>query len=817
MQASLRLEEINQDIRYGWRIFSRTPGFTAIVVLTLALGIGANTAIFSIIHAVLLRSLPYKDPSRLVAVWDRSTHATGTSKRFNAYTDLLAYRDGNHSFVQLAGANWAIDSQVMSGRGAARDVAAVWVTENLFRLLGAAPAMGRTFVPEDVNRGCAVILSDAFWRKALGGESGIVGKSIRLDDQSCDVLGVMPQSFEFYPEQTQVWTLITSSSAIARNPNYHGIFILGRLKPGVPMEAVLPQLKVLHKQAHLKDRHARGSEPQIFPLEEEFTWLAGRNLRLSLLVLLAAVVAVLLIACVNVANLLLGRSLGRQKELAIRAALGSRRGRLLRQLLTESLLLSLSAAVVGGALATAAVRYFRALNPISMPVGKPVEVNLPVLAFTAGLTVLTALIFGLIPAWKGSQIDLNDALKSSGRSASLSPAKQRIGRALVVFEVMISLVLLAGAGLLIQSVLRFTTAPLGFATDQVVILTLSLPPLSYATPEQRIRYYDRVEERLTELPDVHGFALTSAIPSIGGPTGVLSVDGRPEAENAPNDTGEEFLSAQYFRFFRVPLQRGREFTEADRAQTDPVAIVNDALVREYFRHEDPMGKQLRFRGSGKTESLRVVGVVRDEKHFSNMQEMSFVASPLIYRPLRQDAPTQVFVLIRGAGNASRLEAVVQKELAGLDPAVPVYDVDTLQHFVFHFTAYPQFRAVLLGGFAGLALLLAVVGLYGVLSQFVEQRTQEIGLRVALGAQPGDVLTMILRGGMLLTGAGIALGLLAAWALTRFLSSLLYGVGSTDLLTFAGVSLVLAAAASVAMYVPARRAAKVNPIKALRHE
>lgn len=819
MQGRQWLEEIGQDARYGWRSFSRAPSVALVLVVTLALAIGANTAIFSIVYAVLLRPLPYKEASRLVAVWDRQIAVSGDSKLPNVYRDLQVYRTGAHSFEDLAGAIWAVDPEVMSGHGSARDVFAVPVTANFFDLLGAQATLGRTFEPEDVNRGCAVVLSNQFWRSTFGSERALIGTSIHIGDQSCDVVGVMPADFAFIPEETDLWKLVTVTSAMAREPNRHGIGIFGRLKPGVTLPSALSELKVLHKLAHVEDRHASGSEPQVLPLAREFRSLSGTDLRFNLLVLFAAVIAVLMIACVNVANLLFGRSLKRQKELAIRAALGSRRARLLRQLLTENLLLSLCAAVLGSFLAMAVVRYFRALDPVTLPPGAPVAVNLPVLAFTAALSVLTTVVFGFVPAWRASQTDLNDVLKASGgRGYSSSRSGQRVSRGLVILEVMLSLVLLISAGLLIRSTIEFAAAPLGFATERIVAMSLTLPPASYATPVERLAFYRRVTDKLEELPEIQGSTLTSAIPSIGGSaSGVLSVEGRAEAANAPNDTREQFVSSKYFHFFRIPLLRGREFVAGDRLASQAVTVVNEALVRRYFPNEDPIGKHLRFRGALKTEWLQVVGVVRNEKHYNTVREMSWITSPLIYRPLAQDPPAQIHVLVHAARDAGATGSVVQRQLAELDPAVPVFGVQTLEHFLSQFTLYPQFRAALLGGFAGLALLLAVVGLYSVLSQLVEQRTQEIGVRVALGAQRNDVLRLVLRRGMLLTGIGLSLGLFSAWAVTRFLASLLYGVESTDPVTFAAVSLVILAAAFAAMYVPARRAAKLDPIKALRNE
>lgn len=818
MQAWRPLEELQQDLRYGWRNFFKTPGFTAILLLTLALGIGANTAVFSIIHPILLRSLPYKESERLYAIWDEDPRLATPIKRFNVYSDLQTYQSLAHSFTEVAGANWAVDPQVMTGHGPAREVYAVPVTANFFSFLGATAEAGRTFGADDVNRGCAVVLSHSFWESALGAATNIIGASLQLDAQSCDVLGVMPRSFAFLPpDGADAWTLITSTSPIERDPNRHNMGVFVRLRSGVTIPAAVSELRHLHEQAHVADRHARNNAPQMFPLREEFTSLSGTDLRLSLLVLFAAVIAVLLIACVNTANLLLGRSLRRQRELAVRAALGCSRVRLLRQLLTENLMLAMAAAVLGCALAAGAVRYFRAVEPVTLPPGAVVEVNLPVLAFTAILSLLTVVLFGFVPAWRGSRTDLNEVLKANGRANFGDRSKQLLGRGLVVFEVMLSLVLLAGAGLLIRSVVEFTSAPLGFKTAGIATMSLSLPPLSYPTPKQRLNFYQRVRQRLSELPDVRGYTLTTSIPSVGGVvSGALSVEGRPEPDDNSATAREEIVGDGYFRFFQIPLLRGREFAEADTSGP-PVALVNETLVREYFPHEDPIGKHLHFRALAHTESLLIVGVVRNEKHYDRIREMSWISSPMIYRSVWQEPPTEVHVLVSGVGDANRLGAMVQKELAALDATVPVFYLETLDHFLNHFTAYPKFRAVLLGGFAGLALLLAVVGLYGVLSELVDQRTTEIGVRVALGAQHSDVLKLVLRGGMLLTGAGICLGIFTAWGLTRFLSSLLYGVGSTDLPTFATVSAVLAAAALSAMYLPARRAVKTNPNKALRYE
>ena len=809
-----------EDVRYGLRIFQRAPGFTAIAVFTLALGIGANTAIFSIVQAVLLRPLPYRDAGRLVAVWDREAQAKGVSKLFDAYRDLEIYQQHSHSLEQTGGATWARGDSLMTGRGPAQYLFAIPVSADFFSLLGVEPALGRTFNKNDLNLACAVVLANGSWQRKLGGRANIVGQTLRLDDRACLVTGVMPAAFDFYPtDAAAMWSLVTYADPMAKDPDHSSIGIFARLKPGETIEKAQAELRLLHRQYHQGDPHGAETEPVVYPLQAEFTWLTGRNLRLSLLVLLAAVGAVLLIACVNVANLLLGRSLARQKELAIRAALGSGRGRMLQQLLTEALLLSISAAALGAFLAMAAVQWLRAANPIQMPPANRVEVNAGVLAFTAMLSILTTVLCGLGPAWRASRIDLHEMLKAHGRASAQGRSRHAVGKVLVVAEVMLSLMLLAGAGLLIQSVARFASAPLGFSPDRLLTMSISLPSTTYATNGQRIRFLNQVTESLRAISEAQSAALTSALP-VRGVQGfsVLEVKGRATpVPSAPHDVGGASVSPQYFSVVRLPLQRGRLFDSADQEQTQPVAIVNEALAEKYFANEDPIGQHIRYFG-GTDPWLIIVGVVANEKRSTVYQEMSWVETPTVYRPITQQAPSSSHVLIRTATSAGRVGDIVRKLVAAIDPSVPVADVRTMQQILDkEYLAYPRFWALLLGAFAALALLLAAVGLYGVLAQMVAQRTQEIGVRMALGARTTDVLAATMKEGMLLVGAGVALGLGGTWLLTRFLAALLYGVQAMDPLILAGVSGVLILASLLAIYIPARRAAGVDPMVALRYE
>lgn len=815
------LERLKQDFVYALRTFARTPGFTAVVILTLALGIGATTAMFSIVNAVLLHPLPYKNPDRLVIIWENSLHNPKAPPFFDSYRDFQTWKHAS-SFERLAPATWATGSAILTGAGPARGVLAMPVGINFFQLLGVAPQFGRTFQPDDLHRSCTVVVSHRFWRKAFGGQKNAVGTQIGLNRTACTIVGVMPQGFTFYPDAASMWRLITPDSKIGQDPDHASVAVFGLLKPGISIQRAQEEIRRLFKNVHRHDPGGISKLPSVHPLAQEFDYLSGPSLRRSIIVLFGAVVFVLLIACVNIANLLFGRSLARQKELAVRAALGSGRRRLIRQLLTESLLLSSAGAAFGVLLAIAAVHAFRALNPIRMPPGVPVSVNLWVLGFTAILAVATALLFGLVPALRASRVDVMDALKAGGRTASFSPAARLFGKALVAAEVMLSLALLAGAGLLIESVNRLASVPLGFRTDHVVATSLSLLPWSYAKAGQRARFYGEVLDRAGRLPGVTSAALASSIPLTQHRHGVdaLAIEGRPrpDSKTASRDVGEVSISPGYFRVMDVPLERGRAFGNFDRPKSPAVAIVNQALVREYFPHENPIGKHIQV-GESKAQRpwLTIVGIVGDEKDQNFFHQMAWEDIPFVFRPLSQAPPFGVSLVLRTPKDEAALGAAVRKQVAAIDPSVPVGQAITMNQQLSKRLAYPRFRAIVLGAFAALALLLAVVGLYGVLSQSIAQRTREFGIRMALGAQRGDVLALVIRQGMLLTIAGLAAGLAAALVLTRFLSAFLFGIKPTDPWTMAAVSLLLLLVAFLAIWIPARRAAKTDPMTTLRNE
>jgi putative ABC transport system permease protein len=813
-----------QDFRYAARVLRKSPGFTAVVVLTLTLAIGIDTAMFSIVQAVLLRPLPYKDSARLVAIWGRGVRETGMSKIFDSYRDYEAWKRDARGFEQMAAATWAVGGQILTGSGTARTILSIPVSADFFALLGRAPVVGRTFDLDvgkrgDLSRGdsgCSVVLDYGFWRSQFGARKDIAGKAIDLDDRACTVTGVMPPDFTFYPAAANMWKRITPSL----HPEELPVGVFARLKAGVSIERAQAEVSAISRRLHSKDPGGIQSEPVVYPLQGEFTWLAGRNLRASLFVLLGAAGAVLLIACVNVASLLLGRSLARQREMAIRSALGSGRWRIIRQLLTEALLLSSAGAVCGFLLAALLVQWFRIANPVELPPGASVELNPQVLGFTAALAVLTALFFGVVPAWTASRFDLNAIMKTAGRGVSHGVARHALGKLFVIAQVTCSVALLAGAGLLIESVWRMARAPMGFRVDGLLTMPVSLPRTGYAQPERRTAFYARMLRDVSSLPGLDEAALATQLPPALGDSNVIAVEGRPAPTTATavHDGAEVSISPDYFRVMDVPLLRGRVFREGDLSPGQPVAIVNESLAREYFPGEDPIGKRVWIGPDEKTRPwLTIIGVVADESHTTVYREMNWVRGATLFRAVAQSAPAALSLILSTPRAAPGIVAAVRSRIGAIDPAVPAGVIETMRARIDKPLAYPRFRAILLGAFAAMALLLAAVGIYGVLSQSVAQRTREIGVRMALGAEPRQVLRLVVSQGMALVVLGIALGIGAMLYLGPLLESLLYGVGAGDPTMLSLVSCVLLGAALVAVFAPARRAARVHPIEALREE
>jgi predicted permease len=806
-----------QDLRFGFRTLRKNPGFTYIAVFTLAVAIGASTAVFGIVDAVLLRALPYKNADRLVAVWCSEIGQRGT-KIFASYSDFEEFHAHSHSFDGLAALTWARAGEILTWNGSPHEVLAIPASADFFSLLGASAERGRVFGPEDLQNGCTVVLAHSFWQTELGAP-GIVGAALALNGKPCTVAGVMPRGFDFYPKQTSLWTLITPDSQFSKEPVNSPVGIFGRLKPGVTTAGAENELVGLHRRV-IQESSAGSWVAQITPivrdLREEFTWMAGRNLHTALLILSAAVTLLLLIACLNVANLLLGRCVERQRELAVRCALGSGRSRLIRQLFTESILISILGTLIGILIAVAAVRYFKSVNVVELPPGNPVAVNSEVLGFAIFLTALTALLFGLFPAWRASQVDLNEVLKKAGRSSTAH--KYRTSQLLVVGQVMLSTMLLGGAGLMIQSLLRLGSVPLALRPDHVLTAQVALPPPAYAKLSQRSLLFQNLIAHLGTLPGVDEVALCSSVLGYeSGHSSELSVAGKAVIENLEAVNREE-ISNDYFRVLGIRLLQGRPFDSRDREEAQPVAIVNDQMVRLYFHNEAPLGKQIKLaKLTDKAPWLTIVGVVGNEKRSTVYQEMGYVEPALVYLPVNQASATSMFLVMRVAGSPMGLSPVLQREISSLDRNVAAYDIRTMSTRYSEFLAQPRFRAALMGILATLTLVLAAIGIYGVLSQLVSQRNHEIGIRVALGASRRDVLRLVVGRGLVITVVGLGIGIVGTIAFTRFLAGLLFGIKSTDPLTFAAVSLLFCGVAFVACYIPARRAIHVDPIVALRYE
>jgi putative ABC transport system permease protein len=812
------LAELLQDLRYAIRLFRRSPGFAFIAVTILALGIGANTAMFSIIHAVLLRPLPYDSPDRLVAVWSRIIAQPNDMPVFTSYRDFQEWRRHSRSLAQVEACTWATPGQTMIWEGKAERVLPIPVSAGFFSMLGVRPIHGRGFDRNDLRAACTVVLSEPFWKDRLGGSPGIVERSLMLDDRACTVVGVMPRSFEFYPRQAELWTLITPQSLYERDPLNSSIGVFARLRPGVDIATARAELMALHS-AVVREAPA-GSwvgdvEPIINPLQAEFTFLSGGNLRTGLLVLFGAVVCVLLIACVNVANLQLARSAERARELAIRAALGSGRSRLIRQLIAESLMLASAGAVLGAALAFAAVAWFRSASPVELPPGSSVTVSAQVLLFTAAIAIAAGLFSGLLPAWKASRIDLNDVMKEATRGGTAGRASHRITNTFIVAQVALSLTLLAAAGLLIQSIARLSAVPLGFRTDHLLTAKLSWADSADEKPGARAAWLDELSSRLRGRPGIDAIGAFS----VAQMNAAVAVAGGAPPTSEIGDATVENISEDYLAVMSIRLIRGRRFLASDRADSTPVAIVNEALVSRYFRGSDPIGRQIRIGGPGtRAPWLTIVGIAGNVRDFYLFNEMAYeAASPLVFLPLRQAVTNNLQLALPFRGSTSDVTSALRADVAALDPGVPLHDVQTMEQQISQALAHPRFRAALLGGFAGLALLLAAIGIYGTLSESVSQRTREIGIRMALGAARHDVLRLVIRRELILTVAGIVLGVAAAVSVTRLLTSMLYGVTPTDPATLLTVLVMLSAVVALACYVPARRATRVDPIVALRDE
>jgi putative ABC transport system permease protein len=791
----------------------RNPGFTIVSVIALALGIGANVAIFSVVNGVLLRPLPFKNPDRLMMI--RETKLPQFPEFAVASGNFLDWKKQNTVFERLVAFKGS--SLNLIGTGDPERLHGLNVTEGFFAMLGAQPQLGRDFLLEEdqPGRSNVVILSHGLWQRRFGADPKILNQSITLSGQSYTVIGVMPGTFRFgrAEDQIDLWTPMAFTAQDAQNHGGHSVAAIGQLKAGITLDQASSEMSTIAGRLAVQYPEANtGWNVKLIPLLE----FSVRSIKPALIVLLVAVAFVLLIACANVANLLLARAAGRQKEIATRTALGAGRWRIVRQLLTESLLLSLLGGAVGLMLAKWGTDLLLTMAPADLPRMDNVSLDGRALAFTAAITFLTGLIFGLVPALQASKPNLNETMKDAGRGSTEGGRRKLIRSTLVVLEVASALVLLVGAGLMIKSFWRLQEVDPGFNPDNAITASVSLPKQKYPEEAKQVSFFQQLIERVGALPGVQAAGASHVVPMTGEDFVLaFEIDGRPPLQpGVTQSTNYYSVSADYFKAMGIPLRRGRLFTTRDTKDSPRVALINETMAQKIFPDEDPIGKRITFDDRAKNpEWYEIVGIVGDVKQYGLDQPTTMQT----YEPYTQQTLPYMTLVVRTTGDPTNLSAAIRSEILKLDKEQPASNIKTLNEFFSTSIAQQRFSMVLLGVFAAVALVLAAVGIYGVLSYAVTQRTHEIGIRMALGAGRRDVLRLVVGRGMLLSLIGVAGGLVAAFAVTRLMASLLFGVTATDAVTFASVAGVLLAVALMACYIPARRATKVDPLVALRYE
>jgi putative ABC transport system permease protein len=806
------MDHLVNDVRYAIRSLLKRPGFTLIAVATLALGIGANSVIFSAINALLLKPLPIPDQDRVVAVWDKNV-SRGVERNEATMANYLDWKSQNQSFEHLGLYRWW--SANLTGLETPERLQGFLVTSSFFDVTNVKPIMGRTFLEEENRPGkdAVVVLTHGLWQRRFGSDPNIVNKTVTMNGVVRTVVGIMPPRFN-YPKGAEAYAPIALTPELMRNREFHTYLVVGRLKPGVTLQNAQADLDTIAGRLEKQYPESNtGLGANIFPIVADTV----RLYQTALWVLMGAVGFVLLIACANVANLMLARASGRQKEIALRSALGASRWRILRQLMTESLIVALIGGVLGVALAYWGINLLRAANPGEAAQYAPgwdqLGINLPVLGFTVLISLVSGVIFGLVPSWQTSKPDLNHALKDGGRQVSGGP--HRLRSSLVVFEVALSLVLLVGAGLLVRSFLSLLKTNPGFNGDSILTMRFALPSIKYKDRPARAAFYKDLVQRVNGLSGVETAGLVSDIP-LGGSNSsdVFLIEGAPEpAPGQENEGRIRVCTPDYFQAMGISVLKGRGFNEFDKVGNTPVVIVNESFAKTYWPSGDAIGKRMRFVGPvAENPWKEVVGIVTDVKH-----ELNLPVTTDYYLPHAQESWSSMVLVAKTKVEPSSMIGPIKQQLWSMDKDQPVYDIKTMDQVKAISVTLYSFSSVMLAIFAGVALLLASIGIYGVMAFAVTQRTHEIGVRMALGARAGDVLGMIVKNGMKLALVGVALGLAGSWALTRFIAKLLVGVPPTDLVTFGAVSVFLLLAALLACYVPARRATKVDPLEALRYE
>lgn len=812
------IADLRQDLRYGSRMLRKNPAFTLVAVLTLALGIGANTAIFSVVSGVLLRPLPYSSPERLVQFWETNP-LKGWTQATVAPANLFDWQEQNQSFEDIAAymgsdtKEAGMSNLFLTGEGEPERVRGLHVTGNLFSVLGVSAARGRTFTPEETLAGNhrVAVLSHDLWLRRFGGDPSIVDQTISINGANRTVIGVMPDGFYFPAKEVELWVPMGWEHAqIARLRRPHFLRAIGRLKPGVSIEQARSDMTSI--ATVLEGQYPDTNTQMGVGLGRLQEWIVGDS-RPALLVFLAAVGLVLLIACANVSSLLLARAESRKKEIAIRVALGAGRWRIIRQLLSESLLIALIGGAIGIFLAVWARKLLLALGARHIPRLHEISLDAAALGFTLGITLLAAVLAGLLPAWQVSRQELTSSLKDGQKGAGGS---QRSGMRslLVVSEIALSFMLVIGAGLLIKSFIRLVRVDPGIDPNNVLTLRLDLPGSRYPEDHQQRAFFEEIERRISGLPGVESVGATTCLPLEGYKwTGDATVEGHP-AEDYLRELRHKEVTPGYFRTLKIPLLAGREYDGRDTANSPKMAVVNEAFARWAFPNEDPIGRRVKFtKPAIDSPWYQIIGVVRGEKQDGLDKEIR----PEVYEAQSQNTQSQLVMVVRTSGDPMNLAGAVREEIRAVDRDLPPYDIKRMSEVLSASFAKQRFTVMLLGVFAALALGLAAIGIYGVIAYSVTQRTYELGLRRALGAQSGDVLKLVGGQVVRLAVTGIGLGLAASIALTRLIASLLFDVSATDPTTFAVVALLLGAVALLAAGIPARRAVRVDPMVALRYE
>ena len=805
-----------QDLRYGARVLWKSPGFTLVAVITLALGIGANTAIFSVVDAVLLRPLPYADPDRLVTLWAKNEQR-GLTQRPVSYPNFADWREQNQVFEHLAAIR--AESFSLTDGGEPERLSGIRVTTNILPLLGVQPASGRDFLPEEERpeKAQVALISYGLWQRRYGGDPGIIGQTVTLDGRPYSVIAVLPAWLK-YPGLTvpqtgaDVWIPFVPLPN-EQNRSFANIRIIGRMKPGLTVANAQTEMDLVARRLELQypgDNTNLGVG--VVLLHDELT---GR-VRLALFILLGAVGLVLLIACVNVANLLLARSAGRKKETAIRSALGASRRRLIRQSLTECFLLSLIGGLAGLGLAIAGVDWLTKMNAANLPRVEGVGINWQLLVFTTLVSLLTGFIFGLLPALQSSRLTLTEALKEGGKGTAAGAQNRRWLDGLVIVEIALALILLTGSGLLIRSFRQVSETDPGFNPRNLLTLGVPLPLSGYPDQQRQAVFFEGALAKINNLAGVESAAAVFRLPITGFATAIFTVQGKPEPVGSEPNADYRTVSANYFQVASIPLLAGREFTEQDTVTSPDVVVINEELAQRFFPGEDPVGKRLQI-ATERSRFREIVGVVGNAR----LSGLDAKIDPAIYVPLPQNTWPQAlrnsFLAVRTKVDPHSLAQAIRGELRSLDPSLPITQVRSMEEIVHESLAGRRFSMSLLTIFGVVALVLAAVGIYGVISYGVTQRSHELGVRMALGAQPSDILKMVIGGGIKLTVLGVSLGVAGAVAVTRLMTGLLYQVSATDPLTLVGVALVLTSVAIGACYIPSRRATRVDPMVALQGE